>query len=377
MSQKKVIVAGHACLDITPIFPEGLKAEVLTDVLAPGKLVEVKGADMNPGGAVSNTGVAMRMLGMDVSLAAKIGEDEFGGILRGIYAKYGADKGLITCPGERTSYTVAVAVPGIDRVFLHDPGANMTFSAEDIKSCDFEGVSLFHLGYPPLLRQLYLEGGKQTVEVYKYVKSLGVATGLDMVMVDPQSEAAQTDWAAVLQEVLPYVDFFVPSIEELCWFLDRERYNEWLKRAAGKDMCMVIREEDIKPLADTLMSWGAKVVLLKCGAPGLYYRTADEETLAPLEQSLGLDAKDWANREGFEKSFKPSVVRSGTGAGDTTIAAFLTAMLEGEDFATTVALAAAEGACCVEDYGALGGIKTLPELKEKIAAGWEKNDFGF
>ena len=55
--KKKVIVAGHICLDITPVFSE-TKPEHLQDVLAPGKLVEMKEADVHTGGSVANTGLA-------------------------------------------------------------------------------------------------------------------------------------------------------------------------------------------------------------------------------------------------------------------------------------------------------------------------------
>ena len=67
MGKKKVIAAGHICLDITPVFP-GTGAEHLEDVLSPGKLVEVKEADVHTGGSVANTGLAMKILGADVTL---------------------------------------------------------------------------------------------------------------------------------------------------------------------------------------------------------------------------------------------------------------------------------------------------------------------
>ena len=375
MGKKRVIVAGHACLDITPVFPSDTKATVLGEVLSPGKLVQMKGADINPGGAVSNTGIAMKLLGIDVSLAAKIGEDGFGTILSGIYDSYGAGSGIIACKGERTSYSAVIAVPGIDRIFLHDPGANNTFSLEDVKKLDFTDVVLFHFGYPPLMEKIFENQGQQLVEIFKYVKSLGVATSLDMVMVDENSLAGRQDWKEILKKVLPYVDFFVPSVEETCWMLDRGRYQEWAGRTKGGDMCLCIKPEDIKPLADTVIEYGAKVLLLKCGAPGLYYKTASEKEMTELAEITGLNPKTWSNKEGFEESFRPSKVVSGTGAGDTTIAAFLTSMLKGDSLEDAVRLAAAEGASCVEDYGALGGIKSLDELRTKIAAGWENNSF--
>ena len=81
---KKVIVAGHACLDITPLFPHNQQAAKLGNILSPGKLIQMEGVDIHAGGAVSNTGMAMKMLGADVCLMAKTGSDEFGKIISDI-----------------------------------------------------------------------------------------------------------------------------------------------------------------------------------------------------------------------------------------------------------------------------------------------------
>ena len=129
--KKKVIAAGHICLDITPIFP-GKKNKLLTDVLAPGKLLNVGEADVHTGGSVANTGLAMKILGADVTLMGKIGDDAFGGMVSSILNKYDAGDGMLVTAGESTSYSVILAVPGIDRIFLHNTGANDTFCAEDI-----------------------------------------------------------------------------------------------------------------------------------------------------------------------------------------------------------------------------------------------------
>jgi sugar/nucleoside kinase (ribokinase family) len=77
--------------------------------------------DIHTGGLVSNTGLAMKLFGADVSLMTKIGKDAFGDILRRIYAGYGAAGDLIEDEGSSTSYSIVLAVPGIDRLFLHDP----------------------------------------------------------------------------------------------------------------------------------------------------------------------------------------------------------------------------------------------------------------
>ena len=68
----------------------------------------------------------------------------------------------------------------------------------------------------------------------------------------------------------------------------------------------------------------------------------------------------------------PPRVAAATGAGDTSIAAFLSALLKGYPLEECLDLMAAAGACCVESYDALGGLKPLDELREKIRGGWER-----
>ncbi len=374
MMKKKAIVAGHICLDITPVFPDR-PVESLNDLLQPGKLIHMNEADVHTGGAVANTGLAMKFFGADVSLMGKVGNDPFGTMVRTILKEHGAEDGLLVADGESTSYSVVLAIPGIDRIFLHNPGANDTFSAEDIPVKAFGEAALLHFGYPPIMAAMYRENGEELLKLMKWAKEADVATSLDMAAVDPSSEAGRADWYGILKRVLPYVDFFVPSVEELMFMLDRDRFEDLKKRAAGRDITEILDiEKDVRPLADTCMEMGAKVLLIKCGAPGMYYRTAGMAALEQTGKKLNLDAAAWADREGFEKSYVPEQILSGTGAGDTSIAAFLTAVLDGETPETSMHLAAAAGACCVSSYDALSGLKNFDEMKEMIAHNWEKNE---
>ncbi|MFT3984196.1 MAG: carbohydrate kinase family protein [Lachnospiraceae bacterium] len=369
--KRKVVVAGHICVDITPVFP-GKAAERIERVLTPGKLVHMQGVDIHTGGAVANTGLAMKILGNDVSLMGKIGDDELGRMVLNIMDGYHSSERMIMSEDSSTSYSVVLAVPGIDRIFLHDPGANDTFSCKDLDWKEIARADLFHFGYPSLMKTMYENGGQELLEMLRRVKDLGLVTSLDMAAIDPDSECAKEDWHHVLKRVLPYVDFFVPSAEELCFMLDRERYAEWKKRASGCDMTEILTMADICPLGKEALDLGVRAVLIKCGAPGMYYRTASEEKMRSLCERLELPLKFWAGKEGFEKSYRPAAVISGTGAGDTSIAAFLSAVLRGETLEETLHLAAATGACCVAAYDALSGLRSLEELKIKIRGGWEK-----
>jgi len=371
---KKVIVAGHICIDITPVFPDKKTANI-GDVLKPGKLIEMGKADVSTGGAVANTGLAMKALGADVTLMGKIGKDEFGDMICGILDRYDASKGMIRSNEVSTSYSVVLAVPGIDRIFLHNPGANNCFHASDIDNNKLASANLFHFGYPTLMKSMYENNGSELVTLFKKVKENGCATSLDLSAVDPDTDAGKADWEKILTKVMPYVDFFVPSIEELCFMLDRERFDDWQKRAGSGDITEILDvETDIKPLAQKCMDLGAKVLLLKCGKPGLYFSSAEKSALDNVAACTGMDASIWADKRIFEKSYVPEKVLSGTGAGDTSIAAFLTSMLNGESPETCLQLATATGACCVASYDALSGLKSFEELKEKINAGWAKNE---
>jgi len=95
--------------------------------------------------------------------------------------------------------------------------------------------------------------------------------------------------------------------------------------------------------------------------------------LEELDNLLAGGAKAWANLRVFEKSYKPEKVLSGTGAGDTSIAAFLQAIVTGHSSSECLQLATATGASCVAAYDALSGLKSFEELKEKIQNGWSKN----
>ena len=282
---------------------------------------------------------------------------------------------MLVCDGENSSYSVVLSIPGIDRIFLHDPGANATFCADDVPQEALNEAVLFHFGYPPLMKTMYRNNGHELIRLMKRAKASQVATSLDFTSIDENAETGKVDWLFVLEQLIPYVDFFVPSVEELCYMLDKERFYKWQERACGRDITEILDVDvDVKPLADICMQLGAKVLLIKCGAKGMYYRTANKDVLQQVGANVELDIEAWADREGFEKSFKPERIASGTGAGDTSIAAFLTAILEGSTIEESVQLAAATGANCVASYDALGGLKSLDELRVKIAEGWEKNE---
>lgn len=365
--QRKLICAGHVCLDITPVFAPDAESD-FASLLTPGRLVHTGAADIHTGGSVANTGLALKLLGNDVTLLGKIGTDAFGSIVKSIFASYDAG-GLIEDRSATTSYSVVLAPPGQDRVFLHHPGANDTFSSADVPEDALKNAALFHFGYPPIMRRMYENGGAELAALFRRVKAHGVATGLDLAAVDPDSDAGRADWERILSAVLPDTDFFMPSFEELCRMLDRERYARFDPHADITEQIDLLR--DAKPLAERALDLGCRVVLIKCGVAGMYLRTADRVALQKTGNRVALDPAHWADREILQPCLCADRVLSGTGAGDTSIAAFLTAVLNGCSPEWCAALAAAEGACCVTEYDALSGLLPLTALSERLKKGWK------
>lgn len=368
---KKIVVAGHVSLDITPEF-HNQQVNQISELFRPGKLLEVGAATLHTGGAVCNTGLALNKLGADVTLLAKIGADEFGALVKKEIANSGCCEKIKVMQGETTSYTLVLSPKGLDRIFLHNSGCNDTLTYHDIDFDEVGNADHFHFGYPPLLHEFYQNDGGMLVQLYKKVKELGVTTSMDMVMVDQESEAGKCNWKKILSSVLSYVDFFVPSVEELAYFIDKPRFLNWMQKFGDKDITTQLSlERDIKPLAEQVMQMGAKVVLIKCGSAGMYLKTASKDVMHTALPKLS----GWSNVDIFEDSYKPDCLCCATGAGDTSIAAFLKAMLDGCTPKECLQYAAATGACCVSTWDAISGLLPFEQLKNKINQGWEKQPF--
>lgn len=345
----KAIAAGHLCLDIIPAFREGVAQ------LEPGKLIEVGSATIAAGGGVANVGQALLKLGVDTTLIGKVGDDAFGSLLENALLP-GAARSLIRAAGESTSYSVVLSMPGVDRIFLHHAGCNATFSADDVDLDVVANADLFYFGYPPLLRRTYLDGGRALASMLAKIRALGVATVLDLSLPDAASEAGRTDWRGFLERVLPHTDFLMPSAQEVCDMLDVEEPAEVASLA---------------PIAETLLAMGAKAVVLKLGARGLYLRSRQLGSSEAPAPAVVRDAAAWSMRELWSPVFEADV-KGTTGAGDATIAGFVAALLRGGSPEACVAFGAAVGGASVESLDAVAGIPSHDDLVARLERGWPR-----
>jgi sugar/nucleoside kinase (ribokinase family) len=361
------MVAGHFCLDITPKFPVGEKLKI-SDIFSPGKLTNVEEAVLSAGGPVPNTGLAMAKLDVDVVLNGKVGEDAFGNIIRQLVGEKRA-AAFKTVRDQNTSYTIVLAPPGIDRFVLHNPATNDTFGADDIDYELAKQCVLFHFGYPPLMKRMYENNGAELVKIYKQVKDLGVTTSLDMAVPDPASSSGQANWQVILEKTLPYVDIFVPSLEEIAFMLDRDLFEKRKAQAKREDPVLVYEPKDCTDISNKLLSMGVKIAAVKCGIRGLYLRTGPAEQIDAMDSASPDKTSNWADREMWAGSFKSEQFGSTLGAGDATIAGFLCGFLRGFSPEDTLQIANTVGWQNVQEIDTLSGIRnwqsTLEMLEDK------------
>jgi sugar/nucleoside kinase (ribokinase family) len=353
---RRAIVAGHLCLDLTPQF--------LSDAMAgPGELVVVGPATLSTGGAVSNTGLSMLRLGVDAYLCGKVGDDFFGRSVRDILERHtaGSSRGIVVSTNDATSYTFVVSPLGKDRAFVHCPGANDTFGPEDIPQSALDRADLLHFGYPPLMRRMFGDGGRELADLLGRAKQAGLTTSLDLSYVDPTSECGKADWRAILRAALPSVDLFVPSLGELRAIWDATP-GERAESAAT-----ALRRVAIRSLES-----GAQVVLVKAGTDGIYLRSRQAAIggRAAPAPSLGMQA--WAHRELWSPAFAPDVVATTTGAGDAAVAGFLAAFMRGDGPERALTVACAAGACCCERADGTSGVRTWDDTWARLASGWRQ-----
>jgi sugar/nucleoside kinase (ribokinase family) len=356
-----VIVAGHLCLDMHP----EMDHVALNTLASPGRLFETGALTLATGGAVSNTGLSLYRLGVDVGLMANIGDDFIGQAITNILASHhpGLNQYVKVLSGQPSSYTIVLTPGRSDRIFLHCTGPNATFGATDVDFDLLREAKIFHLGYPSLLPRLFAENGDELLAILKGAKAAGVVTSMDMTLPDPNSPSGQVDWRVIFPRVLPYADIFIPSIEEIVFCLRRADYDSWTG-----DVLTHLTADYLSDLADELIRMGGVIVGFKLGQFGFYIKTASAEHFDRLGR-LQLNREKWADKMVWSPAYQVDVVGT-TGAGDSAYAGFLGALLRSMSPDEAVKWACAVGACNVEASDSLSGVPDWEDIQVRLQAGW-------
>jgi sugar/nucleoside kinase (ribokinase family) len=192
-----VLVAGELNIDL---ILNGLEKfpEVGKEILAKKMIVTL-------GSSSAIFASNLSTLGTRVAFCGCIGKDGFAEkILHDLAAKNVDCSNIIRSESADTGITVALNV-NEDRAMVTYPGAMNELKSSDITDAMLSGAS--HLHVSSIFLQPALKPG--LTDLFRRARALGLTTSLD-----PQWDPAET-WECDLQELLPYVNIFLPNIEEL------------------------------------------------------------------------------------------------------------------------------------------------------------------
>ncbi len=286
-------------------------AKPITKMPKRGRLELIDRVELHTGGCANNTAIGLARLGISTGVMGKVGKDGFGDfILQKLKAEGVNTSGMKRDEKVNTSFTFVMIAPDGERSFFHYIGTNARLSLNDIDLDVVKKVKILHIAGSNLMPGF---DGKPTARLLKKAKDFSVTTSLDTAW------NSTIDWFKTIKPSLPFIDIFLPSIEEA-------------KMITGKK-----EPEDI---ADFLLFHGVKTVGLKMGTKGSYIATNHKRHFIPPFKVKTVDA---------------------TGAGDAFVAGFLTGVVKGWDVERCGRLGNAVGACCVQAIGCTQGIKSFDE----------------
>ncbi|MEA2527934.1 MAG: hypothetical protein QOF73_5161 [Thermomicrobiales bacterium] len=262
-------------------------------------------------GTAAGTSVDLAKLGAQVVAMGAIGKDAAGHFILDTMGRYGIDTSSLRLKdGVQTSATMLPIRPNGERPALHVLGANAELTLDDIDWDAIAAADHLHFGGTYLMPKL---DGEPTREILKFAKEHGKTTTLDLIAI-PRSDLLQ-----VIEPCLPYVDYFMPGLDEarmICGLEDRQE---------------VIR---------FFLDRGVGHTVFKMGAEGSSIASRDGEIRIP--------------------AFNVPVVDS-TGCGDAYCAGFIVGLSMGWDLERAGRLGTAASALVITGLGSDAGIVDLEQ----------------
>jgi len=109
--------------------------------------IKGKPASFSCGGSCPNTIITLAGVGVDATLAGKVGEDEYGHIYRKRLSELGVHDELVTC-SEPTGSSIILITPDSERTMNTYLGANRMYGSEDVIEQSIRNADYFHFtGY--------------------------------------------------------------------------------------------------------------------------------------------------------------------------------------------------------------------------------------
>lgn len=293
-------------------------AKTVDELPEAGKLKKIDSIKLYSGGCAMNAAVDMQKIGANVALLGMVGNDGFGSFLIGELKRNGiSTDGIKISDDYSSSASVVVVDSSGERSFLHSTGANAKFTDTDI---DFDVIKDSKIVFVAGTMLMETFDGEPCARVLKKCKEMGKITVLDSAWDDSGR------WMDILKPCMPYIDYFIPSIEEAEQF------------AGGKT--------DLNEIADVFFDYGVKHVAIKAGKKGCFVKESKDSEGKLFPTYMNVKRVDT------------------TGAGDSWCSGFLYGLSHGMTMEESAKFANAVGTHCIMAVGASTGIKSYEEIKK-------------
>jgi sugar/nucleoside kinase (ribokinase family) len=277
-----------------------------TEVPPGGGTVFIDELTLAVSGAGGTAAIAAAKMGLKTLAVAGVGEDLMGDWVLQRLQHFGVDTwGVQRQPGWKTSSSIVTTRADGSRPALHMIGATKDFYVDDTMIPRVIDAKVFHVGGVGLMNAM--DQG-QSAAVMKAAKAGGAVTTVDVFAGSPKDLPA-------IARVLPYTDYFMPSIEE----------------------AMALTEKtDMADTAKMFLDMGVKACVFTLGGDGAYYRDRDGLTF----KVPAFDIK----------------VKCTCGCGDAFNAGFAVGLVKGFDAEKIVRFAQATSALNATSLGSQAGV---------------------
>jgi sugar/nucleoside kinase (ribokinase family) len=196
-------------------------------------------------GAGGTASIAAAKMGLNTLALAGVGDDLMGDWVLQRLQHFKVDTwGVQRKPGWKTSSSIVTTRADGSRPALHMKGATGNFFVDESMFARATDTTVFHVGGVGLMDAM--DKG-QNAKIMKAAKATGAITTVDVFAASPQDMKAVAD-------ILPYADYFMPSIEEA--------------------MALTART-DIEDTAQHFIDLGVKACVFTLGGDGAYYHNSD------------------------------------------------------------------------------------------------------
>lgn len=245
--------------------------ELLIDFTLNGKSEQGNNMfEANPGGAPCNVLAILQKLGKKTAFIGKVGDDQFGRLLRETIEEAGIDSENLLVDNEiNTTLAFVHTFPDGDREFsfYRKPGADMMLQEEEICEEEVKKAKIFHFG---TLSMTHENVRNATLKAVEYAKKNGLLVSLDPNLRPPLWSSLELAKEQMLS-AMKYCDILKISDNEIQFVTGEEDYDEGIRilreqfhiplicltlgkdgsRAYYKDMCVEASGFPQEHVADT------------------------------------------------------------------------------------------------------------------------------